>query len=57
MRLLNSWISTSDLSQQWDSIGRHGPGTTSYLISEKIAYNNDRHDEDHDVEDFKIEVH
>ena len=29
----------------------------SYLISQEIAYDNDRHDEDHDIEDFKIEVH
>ena len=29
----------------------------SYLIFQEIAYNNDRHDEDHDVEDLKIEVH
>ena len=29
----------------------------TYLVSQKIAHNNDRHDEHHDIEDFKVEVH
>lgn len=29
----------------------------TYLISQEIAHNNDRHDEDHDIEYFKVEVH
>ncbi len=29
----------------------------TYLVSQEIAYNNDRHDEHHNVEDFKVEVH
>lgn len=29
----------------------------TYLISQEIAHNDDRHDEDNDVEDLEVEVH
>lgn len=29
----------------------------TYLISQEIAHNDDRHDEHHDVEDLEVEVH
>ena len=29
----------------------------TYLISQEIAHNNDRHDKNYDIEDFEIQVH